>query len=94
MSKVRVFPPVKVAYQTIRVNGREYTGQPGEYLDVLASDGDVLVASGWTFIANVGRTSERPPKAMAGNQYFDTNVGAIIVHDGEHWRNPATADIV
>ena len=94
----RLLPPINVAQQSMVVNDRSYTGQPGMAVDVQVIDSIHLEANGWIYIARSGPTSDRPkPKADGtidvassgpGDRYFDTTIGALIVCDGQTWRSP------
>lgn len=87
----RFLPPTNVAKQTVKVNGRTYSGLPGTVVDVPDFDGPGLRAIGWHFIALVGTTAQRPvlspvtsPEAVT--VYVDTTLGAAIFRDGLTWR--------
>lgn len=95
----RLMPPPQTGRQTMTVNGRSYTCQVGNVIDVLNFDAGVLEANGWTFIAQSGPTSARPTpsrssigpegsQAGAGAKFYDTTLGALIVCDGATWRSP------
>jgi hypothetical protein len=98
----RLLPPVAVSKQTIVVNGRTYSGAPGQALDVPDYDAGQLTANGWIDVAPSGPTSKRPAantttapyQAANGTEYFDTTLNALIVFDGLTWRNPATGAAV
>lgn len=98
MTMHRMLPPTTVAYQTRTVNGRTYSGTPGQVLDVPSFDADVLAANGWSFVAQSGPTSARPTPSLSpigpeGSQigpsakYFDTTINQLIVSDGATWRS-------
>lgn len=69
-------------------------------------DTDFLVANGWiptagfggrgqASIGLAGATADRPKMngeqiLFPGTQYLDTTLAALIVWDGETWRNPLT----
>jgi hypothetical protein len=97
---IRLLPPVAVAAQTRIVNGRSYSSTPGNVVDVLDSDAAVLQANGWIWVSASGPTSARPTgtlglySAAAGQSYFDTTLGKLIVSDGQNWRDPATGSAV
>src|SRR5262245_20637748 len=104
MQKYRMMPPLDIASQTRTVNGRSYSAAPGTVVDVPVDDGRMLEANGWTRIALVGASSERPtntqpqsglPEALAnGLRFFDTTLGKLIQFDGASWRDPATGNSV
>lgn len=97
---VRVLPSADVLRQSLVVSGRSYTAAPGAYLDVPVSDAAVLGANGWLVIGAVGTTGERPTRRpdggiiMAGERFLDTTIGALLVYDGQVWRNQITGAIV
>jgi len=87
----RFLPSTNVAKQTIRVNGRTYTGTPGNAYDIPDFDGPGVRANGWHFIGLVGTTAQRPVLTPATSPeapfiYIDTTVGAAIFRDGLTWR--------
>lgn len=88
----RLLPPLNVQMQTLSVDGRSYSGTPGQVLDVPDFDAGQLEANGWTPIAQSGTTAQRPALAAVarGTHYFDTTLAALIAWDGATWRNPAT----
>lgn len=101
MTTIRLFPPATdISKQTLTfaadesrgVVGRTYTGAPGETLDVPDFDAQGLNANGWTWVAPVGATSERPEHPAASDRFVDTTLGKIVVFDGETWRDPLTGD--
>lgn len=96
MSKVRLFPPTDIQKQTLTVNGRDYHATPGGFVDIDAASNDVgdLGVNGWTFVAPVGATGQRPANPNRGDTFLDTDLAALIVFDGKDWRSPATAAIV
>lgn len=97
----RLLPPASGAFATspMTVNGRSYNPSAGMQ-DVPCADADNLCATGWTLVAPVGGTAERPRKdepssgrpvrAERGVRYLDTDVGAMLVFDGVAWRNALT----
>jgi hypothetical protein len=94
----RMLPPPVLSQQTVVVNGRTYTGQPGAAIDVVDFDAAVLGANGWAKVALSGPTSARPSlnqnagppyAASRGLHFYDTSISALIVFDGATWRNPA-----
>lgn len=97
---IRMLPPTNIQDQTLTVNGRNYSGQPGAALDVPDFDAQQLQANGWTWVAPSGASSERPTSAQGlypasvGAQFFDTTLNALIIFDGATWRNPATGAAV
>jgi hypothetical protein len=96
----RMLPPTGVAYQTRVVNGRTYSGTPGQIVTVPSFDGDMLSANGWIFVSLSGPTSSRPTATSApqpaqqGLHYFDETLNKEIVFDGGTWRDPATGNSV
>lgn len=95
-----MLPPTNIAYQTRTVNGRTYTGQPGQALDVPDFDAAGLTANGWIDVGLSGPTSTRPVgqaglyRAIEGVKFFDSTLGYVVVFDGQSWRNPATGNAV
>lgn|SRR4051794_9796145 len=100
MPAIRMLPPPSVAFQSMTANGRSYSAAPGSTVDVIEGDAQVLGANGWVWITPSGPTSARPvnkdgPYAAArGSLFYDTTLGALIVHDGATWRSPATGAAV
>ncbi len=107
MPNIRMLPPIAIANQTIQRPGnggpgRTLSGTPGSYLDVSDADAVILEANGWSRVALVGPTANRPPPtglapafcANPGTKYLDTTIGAVIVFDGATWRNPLTGGAV
>jgi hypothetical protein len=97
---IRMLPPIGAAYQTIAVKGRTYSSTPGNVVDVLDADAQVLQANGWLYVAPSGPTSARPVGTMgpysaaAGQSFFDTTLGKLIFSDGQSWRDPANGNAV
>lgn len=102
MTTIRMFPPVATNEQTRVVNGRTYTGTPGQILDVPDFDAQQLQSNGWTWVAPSGPSSSRPTSALSqglyratpGMTFLDTTLGSLIVFDGSTWRSPATGAAV
>jgi hypothetical protein len=75
------------------VYGRTYTPTAGAYVDAPANDADALEANLWTRVAAVGPTALRPAVAgtsqemMRGCKYIDTDLSAMLQHDGAVWRD-------
>jgi hypothetical protein len=92
--------PVSVPAQTRVVNGRTYSSTPGNVVDVYDADAQVLEANGWIVVAPSGPTSARPSgtlglySAAAGQSYFDTTIGKLIISDGANWRDPSNGNAV
>ena len=84
----RLLPPLAVAQQTLVVNGRTYTAQPGTAVDVPDFDAGVLEANGWIFVAKSGPTTARPTPTNAGEEFYDISLDALIMTDGVTWRSP------
>lgn len=66
-----------------------------DFLDVNKGDDErELRGRGWVGIdCEVGATADRPPEGplrKAGTVFADTTVGAIIIFDGNDWRNAVT----
>jgi hypothetical protein len=97
---IRLLPPVPVSKQTIAINGRGYSAAPGSVVDVLDVDAQELQANGWIPVAPSGPTSARPTgtlglySAAAGQTFYDTTIGKLIISDGQSWRDPATGGAV
>jgi hypothetical protein len=96
MTTRRMLPPPAVNQQTRIVNGRTYTGAPGTVQDILDTDAMMLSANGWVDCGQSGPTGARPTSAVAayplvaGVQYVDTTLNAVIRYDGSAWRNVLT----
>ncbi len=97
----RLLGPITAA--TTVVNGRTYTGAPGNVYDVVDGDGDVLGANRWVKVCPSGPTSSRPTISMAnginfvaqrGVHFMDTTIGKLIVFDGATWRDPTSGTSV
>ena len=94
MANVRVMPP-PTGNTSTTVNGRPYGCAAGATLDVPDFDAAVLVANGWTAVADgVGSTSARPASPYKGQKYHDNTLGLTIVWDGRVWRSPVTGAAV
>jgi len=103
MTTRRLLPPVTVAYQSREVNGRSYSGAPGNAVDVLDFDAAELEANGWVFVAISGPTSARPTPTLdgtigpsnagPGDKFFDTTLDTLIICDGAAWRSPDGASV-
>jgi hypothetical protein len=97
---IRMLPPPVAAYQTLAVNGRTYSAAPGNAIDVLDSDAEVLQSNHWIAVAPSGPTSARPNgtlgifSAAPGSTFFDTTLGKLIVSDGQNWRDPSNGNAV
>ena len=100
MPNVRMLPPTGVGNQVRTVNGRSFTGIPGQVFDVADGDAGPLSANGWVWVAYSGPTAGRPTAANGpfaatpGARYFDTDLAALIVFDGATWRSPITGSAV
>lgn len=98
----RLLPPSDPRYATCTVYGRTYTGTAGTPVTVPDSDGAALEANGWALVALSGPTGSRPRandvtqqyQAVPGLKFFDETLNALIVFDGDVWRDPATGDVV
>ena len=93
-TNVRLLPPITVSTQTLTVNGRKYSAQPGSTLDVPDFDARVLTSNGWLKVEEVGASTARPSAPAAGKKFFDSTLNATISWDGAHWRDPATGNAV
>jgi hypothetical protein len=97
---IRLLPPTAAAYQTIAVKGRTYSSTPGNVVDVYDADAQVLEANGWIAIAPSGPSSARPTgtlglySAAAGQSFFDSTLGKLIISDGQAWRDPSNGNAV
>ena len=86
----------------IPVFDRTYTPTgPGVIFDVPDQDANILGANRWLILGLVGTTAQRPSskdttprQPYAGQEYIDTTLGYLIIHDGASWRNPATGAAV
>jgi hypothetical protein len=86
----------------VTVNGRVYTPAIGATFDVPDFDSAMLAANGWLLIAPSGPSTSRPSAtastppyiAGTGTKFFDQTLAALIVFDGQTWRNPATGAAV
>lgn len=88
----RVIPPGDGLHNTIKVNGRTYTGTVGSTLDVPDFDAAVMVSNGWLAVtagATVGTTAQRPASPTNGMHYVDTTLSQIVIYDtkGKVWVN-------
>jgi hypothetical protein len=97
----RLFPP-PAARSPIRVGGRTYLPGAAAVQDVHDADASVLLANGWTAVAAVGVTAERPVPGdgtvpaganLRGAEFIDVSLGAVVVHDGSVWRNALTGAV-
>jgi hypothetical protein len=97
---IRLLPPTAAAYQTIAVKGRTYSSTPGNVVDVLDADAQVLQANGWIPVTPSGPSSARSTgtlglyQAAPGTLFFDTTINKLIISDGVSWRDPATGNAV
>jgi hypothetical protein len=98
----RMLPAAAVGQQNQIVNGRSYSGTPGNAVDIPDSDAAVLAANGWVIVAPSGPTSARPtPSALSApyiagisTKFYDTTIAAMIVFDGATWRSPVNGSAV
>lgn len=98
-TRFRLLPPVGATSSTT-ANGRSYNPAASAYADVKYQDADILEANGWTHVAVVGPTADRPPvrgpssgqpaAATRGLKYLDTTLAALLVFDGTIWRDALT----
>ncbi len=91
----RVLPPSDGLHNTITVNGRTYTAPANGTVDMPDWDAQVALANGWSNAASggmAGATATRPrlTKSEKGTRYLDTDLGFVILWDGEKWRNPSS----
>lgn len=91
----RLIPPGDGLHNTIKVNGRTYTGVVGGTLDVSDHDALVMVSNGWLSVAaaaTTGTTTQRPAAPSNGQHYVDTTLGALILFDtkGNRWVHSIT----
>jgi hypothetical protein len=79
-----------------KVNGRLYSAQPGMVVVAPDFDGDSLEAAGWIKVASggAGTSAQRPRNPPPGAVFHDQTLARNIVHDGRHWRDPATGALV
>ena len=96
MALVRLFPPASGGHPSMTVNGRPYSCALNATVDVPQSDGQVLLANGWTKAADaVGTTAQRlTATPLQGMSWHDTTLNLTVVHEGAVWRNPATGAAV
>jgi hypothetical protein len=91
----RLLPPENVQNRTMVVHGRTYVGEPGTSYDVPEADANLLCLGGWTFLAPSGATEERPKGSLGpypatrGARFFDLSLNALVIHDGQTWRDAA-----
>lgn len=64
----------------------------GGFLDVLDFDARILLANGWTKIAETA--SARPLDVKRGRVWFDKALGQIIVGNGSVWLDPVSGNVV
>lgn len=92
---IRLFP--KSSGASHAASGRQYSAQPGSFVDVPDHDAAVLQANGWmpAAVGKVGITSQRPTPALAarGETFIDTTVPAVVLWDGVNWRNVLTGAV-
>jgi hypothetical protein len=83
MPTFRMLPPTSVAQQIRTVNGRTYSGAPGQAVDIVDFDAEVLTANGWTKVSLSGPTTSRPSPtlgatppylAVPGLDFLDTTL--------------------
>lgn len=104
MPTFRLLPPLTVGQQNSVANGRTYSAVPGQVVDAPDTDAGILAANGWVKVAFSGPTSARLPTrsldgrlygiAAPGTQFFDSDLGYVVVFDGVSWRNPSNGDEV
>jgi len=88
---MRMMPHESGNFASTKVNGRTYTCALGSIIDVPDHDAIVLVANGWTMVADsVSATASRPTNPAKGQLHHDTTLGYNIRYDGKVWRNPST----
>lgn len=106
--QIRMLPPAAtgplavVRSNPISVNGRVYTPSVGAVYDVPDFDAPQLAANGWVRIAPSASSTARPSPttltppytAGVGTIFFDQTLDALIVFDGQTWRDPATGAAV
>jgi hypothetical protein len=101
-----MFPPITTTSPVVcgtAPSTRVYNPSAAAFADVLLADQAQLGSMGWTPVAMVGTTAERPRAGDAGifdgsmlrgQTYVDTTLGAVIEHDGRVWRNVLTGAAV
>jgi hypothetical protein len=85
----QMMPPADGLHPSITVNGRGYTCALGATISVPDHDAAVMMANGWvsTSPGGAGATAVRPNKPSKSLQFFDSDLGYIIIWDGKFWRN-------
>ena len=100
---IRCLSPATARSPFILSNGQSVAQVPGTLLDVADHLADQLAANGWTRVATVGTSGQRPSSnasavgagvAQQGSLFWDTTLAALILFDGTAWRNPATGAAV
>ena len=59
-----------------------------------ANDNVIVQANGYTKLAYVGTTANRPTTPVQNMLYIDTTLSKVIVFDGAVWRDPVTGSSV
>ena len=82
---------------TIPGTTRAYRCSPGSSISVVGDDAIILRNAGWVSasgatIVGSGATSGRPIKALIGQAYNDTTIGALVIYAGKKtgWLHHAT----
>lgn len=72
------------------------SNQAGGLLDLPVNSNDVntFEANGWTRVALVGTTAQRPTGIGAGTKYADTTLTKLIQFDGISWRDVFSGSVV
>lgn len=100
MQSIRLLPPTD-GRSAITVFGRSFNPTAAAYVDVECKFADALEVNGWTRLAQVGTSAERPPLrgpssgnpivAAPGVPFIDTTLSLVIAIDqGGTWRNVLT----
>ena len=98
--KERMIPPPPPARRSITIQGRTYAAPQGlDYLDIPVEDARVMACEGWLDVGPVGPTAHRPVQEsifdpLRGKTYIDTDLQALIIHDGVNWRDMMTGAVV
>lgn len=105
-TKIRMYPPTVPTSPVVcgdSTGRRTYSPAAAAFQDVQLVDQMRVGSVGWTPIAMVGTTAERPypgdgtvmdGATLRGQVYIDTTLGAVIQHDGAVWRNVLTGAAV
>jgi hypothetical protein len=86
--------PTRGAVRKVTVEGREYSVPEGQdFVDVASRDARYIVFCwAWLDWGLVGPTAGRPIQPPKMTTYIDTDIGVMLLFDGENWRDPASGE--